>query len=96
MARTSLHRLLSVPPFYSPLISPLAIHQSFYQFQQLYAPVVYVLLGTSVRIGDVFRAFIDKTRGPLTVNPFSYSQLLVFWGGKVSFQDPQRLARHRR
>lgn len=56
---------------------------SIYRYQAVYAPFVYVLLGTSVRIGDVFRAFIDKTRGPLTVNQFSWAQCAVFWGGKV-------------
>ncbi|KAL8278407.1 hypothetical protein RQP46_009097 [Phenoliferia psychrophenolica] len=58
---------------------------SFYRFQALYVPFVYVLLGTSVRIGDVFRAFVDRTRGTLTVNAFSWAQCGVFWGGKAFF-----------
>ncbi|KAI5476337.1 delta-5 desaturase [Pseudohyphozyma bogoriensis] len=60
-------------------------HHSFYKLQHFYAPFIYVLLGTSVRLMDPIRAYVEKKRGPVTVNPFTWDQHVVFWGGKAFF-----------
>ncbi|KAF5343019.1 hypothetical protein D9757_014606 [Collybiopsis confluens] len=56
----------------------------FYRLQALYAPILYALYASSVRIEDLIFYF-TKRRGPLTVNPFTLDQNIVFWGGKLFF-----------
>ncbi|TFL03843.1 fatty acid desaturase-domain-containing protein [Pterulicium gracile] len=55
-----------------------------YKLQYIYAPILYVLLGVSVRINDV-GYLLAGSRGPLKINPLSNSQKLLFWGGKLFF-----------
>ncbi|KAJ3719256.1 delta-5 fatty acid desaturase [Lentinula raphanica] len=56
----------------------------FYHFQSIYAPFLYVFLGCAVRFEDLVNYFTGR-RGPLKVNPFTPSQRVIFWGGKLFF-----------
>ncbi|KAJ3715893.1 delta5 fatty acid desaturase [Lentinula guzmanii] len=56
----------------------------FYQLQSIYSPLLYVLLGCTVRIEDLLYYFTSR-RGPLKVNPFTFQQNIIFWGGKLFF-----------
>ncbi|KAJ4476600.1 delta5 fatty acid desaturase, partial [Lentinula aciculospora] len=61
-------------------------YSAIYKFQSLYSPILYLFLGISVRIGDVCNLYRGVSRrGPLKVNPFTASQNMIFWGGKLFF-----------
>ncbi|KAJ4472778.1 delta-5 fatty acid desaturase [Lentinula edodes] len=57
---------------------------SIYQLQSFYSPILYILLGCAVRFEDLTHYFAGH-RGPLKVNPFTFSQKMIFWNGKLFF-----------
>ncbi|KAJ3768916.1 delta-5 fatty acid desaturase [Lentinula raphanica] len=57
---------------------------AIYKYQRIYAPILYFFLGISIRIGDLWNLYRGR-RGPLRVNTFTLSQLIIFWGGKLFF-----------
>ncbi|KAJ3881202.1 fatty acid desaturase-domain-containing protein [Lentinula edodes] len=59
-------------------------YSPIYRFQSIYSPFLYFFLGISIRIGDMCNYHRGR-RGPLQVNPFTASQNLIFWGGKIFF-----------
>ncbi|KAF4968095.1 hypothetical protein FSARC_4456 [Fusarium sarcochroum] len=55
-----------------------------YIAQFIYAPMLYVLLGTTTRMADIYN-LLTKKRGHLRVNPLTWEQCTLFWGGKLFF-----------
>ncbi|KAJ3831723.1 fatty acid desaturase, partial [Lentinula raphanica] len=58
----------------------------FYHFQSIDAPFLYVFLGCAVRLEELVNYFTGRP-GPLKVNPFTPSQRVIFWDGKVIFSQ---------
>lgn len=67
-------------------IKPWQKYHPVYLLQHLYAPVLYCLLGLKIRIEDYSVLMVQKKKGNLRVNPLTFNQKLIFYGGKVNLQ----------
>ncbi|SPJ71098.1 uncharacterized protein FTOL_00826 [Fusarium torulosum] len=65
-------------------IRPSQNYSFLYVAQFIYAPILYVFLRTTICIEDIYNLLRQK-RGHLRVNPLTWEQYAVFWGGKAFF-----------
>jgi len=56
-----------------------------YKYQQIYAPLLYGLLGIKFRISDFVICFFSKKNGAVRVNPMPLWHVVVFFAGKSFF-----------
>jgi fatty acid desaturase len=66
-------------------IKPHQPWHSHYQFQQLYVPLLYGLLGIKFRINDINMVFFSKTNGKIRLNPLNSWHFTMFVVGKIFF-----------
>jgi len=66
-------------------IKPSQRWYNHYQFQQIYVPVLYGLLGIKYRINDLTIMFVSRMNGKIKVNPPDTWHLTMFIAGKLFF-----------
>jgi len=73
---------------HNPDLRRIKPHQKWfahYEWQQIYMPILYGLLGIKYRINDFNIVFVTKTNGHVKVNPLNTWHMTMFLGGKLFF-----------
>ncbi|KAG5680988.1 hypothetical protein PVAND_010462 [Polypedilum vanderplanki] len=58
---------------------------NYYKLQHIYAPILYAGLGVKTRLQDLRILYIQKSNGPISVNPLTIEQNILTIGGKIFF-----------
>lgn len=74
---------VSVEPFSITRFLPSQRWKKIYSIQHIYAPFLYGLFTHFGKLQDI-TAYLNQSVDNIPMNPFTNTQSLVFWGGKVN------------